>query len=862
LGAEIITSLNIPTTPGTSSSVDCSKDCDDLEGSGSPKWYDSYLSDASFQAIPKEVPPTNIFHLTKISSSISYKSSTLQSLIYQAVYNTASELPTDLTCKPVYASFYSTPSIPDYCFIPAKSMPASNHSLLITLSPTTTKTPPIVATYRQGSSSLDEIVANDNLLTAKIVMPSLGTWFAVDTMKGEVVAGINNDTSVDMYLNPTWPSDHAAAKFLTANFPKAALITTNGMVGPDTAYTVPTETDDLDAEWDNLAMPHFSVTLQSGECVVNGLDQPLVIAHDGPLSTVQIADGSVSSFSAIFPSFAAWKKVNFDASVDQYEVHSSGGHTIYAIPFTGLEVGCDSFQEEVEDIVASFVAEKGYSPYSNSAEFSEKYLRGFKVHSDATSATRVVYLGLNVHSRMDPSGDVEPPSIVGKLGNLRTTASAVRDFVVGEDESALGSSFDSCFAHVCAGKSCHAYSNYAKERDSLEAEGRTLETKLEVCTRCSVLNLDGVPKATIPWIDSAGQLTKASCDDFFVFDAPTTRARRELLELPQWVIGFVYDEERYGPWHGPVTSYLPDEMPAYNQFEYNSPNGWGGTCAVGCGPVAWAQLMAWGERTWGSSHGFIAPEYGSEMPTILCNDWHDDEGRYPFESASDRAWPWECRGGTEWSAGVDCSDPLKHWDDPNLVDCNAAGDVVNDRIVQLNEAMGTWCLGSGGATSTWQMDNALGLYASWHVPFHTQSLTTVHNTLMWGGGWPLPSWKNKYLRRQVNAGRPAIGGFRSSFWGQHYGVIQQYVWRTYTRCLFGNCVRDSYKYEYFINMGWGGADNGWYDISAWLAGWIDSKDDDRSEEMYFAWLWCCEWKLGSEGACSIDCDNYSPPDLD
>ena len=165
-----------------------------------------------------------------------------------------------------------------------------------------------------------------------------------------------------------------------------------------------------------------------------------------------------------------------------------------------------------------------------------------------------------------------------------------------------------------------------------------------------------------------------------------------------------------------------------------------------------------------------------------------------------------------------------------------------------------WCLGSGGATLPAQMDNANDLYGSWHVPFHTQELTTRHNSLM----WLLGGLKNHYVRSQIRNGRPGILGFRVSFWGQHYAVAQSYSWRTRTRCVFGYCA-DRYDFMYEMNMGWGGQDNGWFKLSAWLAAWIDAKDDERSEEVYIAWLMCCEWDILDDDACSIDCANYSPP---
>ena len=50
-------------------------------------------------------------------------------------------------------------------------------------------------------------------------------------------------------------------------------------------------------------------------------------------------------------------------------------------------------------------------------------------------------------------------------------------------------------------------------------------------------------------------------------------------------------------------------------------------------------------------------------------------------------------------------------------------------------------------------------------------------------------------RREIRKGRPAVGGFRKSFWGQHYANVQQYKWRTYDSCRFGYCYQNKGESE-------------------------------------------------------------------
>jgi hypothetical protein len=237
---------------------------------------------------------------------------------------------------------------------------------------------------------------------------------------------------------------------------------------------------------------------------------------------------------------------------------------------------------------------------------------------------------------------------------------------------------------MCSGGSCHDYAKFSKESVLQRSDGRDLETALDICTRCAVLNLDGIPKSTIPWVNGAGVLTTATCEDFVVLEAPATRTRaRELSEErssgPFFSQNDYASEDRpIAQWSNPISAFKPEEMPNYRQFDYNSPNDSWGTCSVGCGPVAWAMLFAYMERAWFGQYGFVQPEFGDEFIAPLCNDIHEDTENelYPFMGGADMAWPGACRGTNEYVTS-DCTDPKKTADNVyDFIDCNAAGDVV------------------------------------------------------------------------------------------------------------------------------------------------------------------------------------------
>eukprot|EP00520_Triparma_pacifica_P000561 CAMPEP_0118649408 /NCGR_PEP_ID=MMETSP0785-20121206/9686_1 /TAXON_ID=91992 /ORGANISM="Bolidomonas pacifica, Strain CCMP 1866" /LENGTH=969 /DNA_ID=CAMNT_0006541691 /DNA_START=96 /DNA_END=3002 /DNA_ORIENTATION=- len=827
-----------PDPDSAANQPECSKPGDGSYEAGA--WDDSLnMAEAIFEEIPPVVGK-GPFSLLDISSSYMYKGASVRDLVYQALYNEFFELPTELVCTPVYASFQEDPEIPPYCYFQASEFPNTNHSVLITLDPANTDTPPIISTYKPETFSTEKLESwLPSISPFRIVMPAPDAFF-LQNDKGAVVDSVGNDFSEKAYMSPKWKEGSNAAKWIETNLPKEAIITTNGYTS---VSNKPNKKDQIKASemWDVVATPHFVVTLTGGgNCAVDGLDHihgRLIVSHEGNIGALQFGEGNVKKFNDVFNGgFGSWIKTTTQSGdPERYKVHKKG---IYAVPFDDIEVDCAAYTTEVESIVGDFVGQNGVSPLHRYDLFDETQLHGFKVHSETSGSTRIVYLGLGIHSHLDDSAvaKLALPPILGGLNSFPSTAREIRDHVVASDEDLYGAAFDQCFEHACKGGSCHVYAKFSQEENALRSSQSNLPTKLNICARCAALNLDGVAGATIPYIDEDGEIGHAKCD---TYEAVASNGNRRQLRL--------WTNSDYGEWSNAISAHRFHEMPNYSQFQYNSPNGIGGTCPVGCGPVAWAMLFAWGERAWFDEHGFVASEFGEDNVALLCNDYHDG-ATYPFDGAQSRYWSTSC--GRHWeyedltSANIDGVNV-----NPSLPQCNALDQTLATRIADIREEMGTGCFLGGGLTMPYEMNNGKDQYSSWHSAFHRQTLTTRHNGLP--TNWLFGSWKDGYLRSQLRRGRPALAGFRSSFWGQHYANALQYKWRTFRKCRLGFCWT-SYDYIYYINMGHGGGNNGWKSITPWLAGWIEAEADRSSEEEWVAWLLCCELDIISEnGNCYI-----------
>ena len=100
-------------------------------------------------------------------------------------------------------------------------------------------------------------------------------------------------------------------------------------------------------------------------------------------------------------------------------------------------------------------------------------------------------------------------------------------------------------ASLVAG-SCADYVLYSQEVSALKSARSTLETKLDVCTRCSAVGLDGVAGATIPYVDQHGEAGHAECDSYLAVESTE---RRKLF------LGKLWSNSDYGEWSKPISAY-------------------------------------------------------------------------------------------------------------------------------------------------------------------------------------------------------------------------------------------------------------------------------------------------------------------
>ncbi len=200
-------------------------------------------------------------------------------------------------------------------------------------------------------------------------------------------------------------------------------------------------------------------------------------------------------------------------------------------------------------------------------------------------------------------------------------------------------------------------------------------------------------------------------------------------------------------------------QPAYNQFTY-------GSCAVGCGPVAWAMLFGWADYQAAHGNAYWAPRTGI---------YRQNGGR-----------------------GADDVAPL--------TDTSGA----RNMIVEIHNDVGTFCAFGSGATTPWDMPGAwqylngrtgAWLRADWDsVGIHEDGL------------------RDRAIDSIVNRHTPAVIG---TGWLSHYPMAFGYAWqrRTVRHCFiwcWDDVVTDRC---FYVNNGWGhGGAGEWIDASTWFAG--------------------------------------------
>lgn len=195
----------------------------------------------------------------------------------------------------------------------------------------------------------------------------------------------------------------------------------------------------------------------------------------------------------------------------------------------------------------------------------------------------------------------------------------------------------------------------------------------------------------------------------------------------------------------------------YDQFTYNG-------CEVGCGPVAWAMLFGWADR----------------RADLGDPDWSYRWGLYRQD------------GG-------------RGFDDvaPRFTTTGA-----RNVIKELNDEMGTFCLLGNGATLPGDMQKA-----DRYLSGRTYATIETHFDK-----FGIQSSGLHDLARDdvLNEGKPSIIG---TGWLTHYPVVVGFATRSRERQVLFWTERETQN-VFYLNLGWGGRSNGWYDTGTWFCGRI------------------------------------------
>jgi hypothetical protein len=203
-----------------------------------------------------------------------------------------------------------------------------------------------------------------------------------------------------------------------------------------------------------------------------------------------------------------------------------------------------------------------------------------------------------------------------------------------------------------------------------------------------------------------------------------------------------------------------------------------GSCASGCGPTAWMMLFGWAD-------------YRS---SIAGSGW----GRWNT---------YRHTGGVYGSHTLGSGTTIVA---PKTMDTN-----VRNAILYIRNQVGTFCAGSSGATTPWDMDdaryylnyvgtgmgfdthyNVVGMHEDRLARYAMSHLThsTDRRPVVIGVGWlthyPL-AWKVNYRSRPED-------------WHEGWFDGDDVVWDT----------------QWYVNQGWGGSGNGWVSGGIWFAGRI------------------------------------------
>jgi hypothetical protein len=203
------------------------------------------------------------------------------------------------------------------------------------------------------------------------------------------------------------------------------------------------------------------------------------------------------------------------------------------------------------------------------------------------------------------------------------------------------------------------------------------------------------------------------------------------------------------------------EQRCYDQYTY-------GSCAVGCGPVAWMMLYGWVDLKSSPSGGSV---YG--------------------------------RWCAYHSGGVSSGSCTAN---PSGIAPSSNDASVKNAINNIRNRVRTFCLFGSGATYPGDMPGASGYLSEMGTGL---GMRTSWNSI----GWHDHDLTARAAEEIVWYGRPAIIG---TGWLSHYPLAYGYAWQSRPGGWFEPDV--VYDESFYINTGWGCRSNGWVGSGTWFAG--------------------------------------------
>jgi len=243
-------------------------------------------------------------------------------------------------------------------------------------------------------------------------------------------------------------------------------------------------------------------------------------------------------------------------------------------------------------------------------------------------------------------------------------------------------------------------------------------------------------------------------------------ANSNSIPPPSWIVNPTSVNTRrlqHYVWHN-FWAGSHSQQRCYDQYTY-------GSCAVGCGPVAWMMLFGWVD--------LLSSPLGGNV-----------YGRY-------------CAYRSGGVSSGSCLNPAGI-----APPSNDAG--VRTAINNIRNRVDTFCILSSGATWPWDMSDASG--------YLREMETGLTNTVNYNAvGYHAHSLTRLAAEEIALRHRPAIIG---TGWLSHYPLAYGYAWQSYPGNFWQQLVGNSVLYHemFYINTGWGCRCNGWVGSGTWFAG--------------------------------------------